>query len=61
MTESHRIVMNWRGKLKAMGWPEDAVREIVQGLFEAGYRACIEEIQARAAQTDAIIAKAVKN
>ena len=57
MTESQRIVLNWRAKLKAMGWPEDAIAEIVKGLCEAGYRACIEEIQARAAKTDALIAK----
>ena len=61
MTESQRIVLNWRAKLKAMGWPEDAIAEIVKGLCEAGYRACIEEIQARAAQTDALIAKAANN
>jgi tRNA G26 N,N-dimethylase Trm1 len=61
MTESQRIVMNWRAKLKAMGWPKDAIAEIVKGLCEAGYRACIEEIQARAAQTDALIAKVAKN
>ena len=61
MTESQRIVMNWRAKLKEVGWPEEHIREIVQGLCEAGYRACIEEIQARAAQTDALIAKVAKN
>jgi hypothetical protein len=53
MTESQRIVLNWRAKLKAMGWPEDAIAEIVHGLREAGYRACIEEIQARAAKREA--------
>jgi tRNA G26 N,N-dimethylase Trm1 len=61
MTESQRIVLNWRAKLKAADWPEDAIAEIVKGLCEAGYRACIEEIQARAAQTDALIAKVAKN
>ena len=61
MSESQRIVMNWRAKLKAMGWPEEAIREIVQGLCEAGYRACIEEIQARSARTDAIIERVAQN
>ena len=61
MTESQRIVLNWRAKLKAMGWPEDAIAEIVKGLCEAGYRACIEEIQERAAQTDALIEKVAGN
>ena len=56
MTESQRIVMNWRAKLKAMGWPEEHIREIVQGLVEAGYRACIEEIQARQGEKERIIA-----
>ena len=61
MTESQRIVLHWKAHLKAAGWPEDAIKEIVHGLCEAGYRACIEEIQARAAHYDAIVAKAVKN
>ncbi len=61
MNESQRIVLNWRGKLKAMGWPDDAIAEIVKGLCEAGYRAAIEEIRTRAAQTDALIAKVAKN
>lgn len=61
MTESQRIVFNWRTKLRAMGWPEDAIAEIIKGLCEAGYRRCIEEIQERAAKTDAIIAKVEKN
>ena len=61
MTESQRIVLNWRAKLKAMGWPEDAIAKIVKGLCEAGYRACIEEIQERAAQTDALIEKVAGN
>ena len=58
MTESQRIVLNWRAKLKARGWPDDAVRDIVQGLCEAGYRACIEEIQARSDAKDRLIANA---
>ncbi len=61
MTESQRIVMNWRAKLKQVGWSEDAIAEIVKGLCDAGYRTCIEEIQARAARTDALIAKVAKN
>ena len=61
MTESQRIVIKWRTKLKAVGWPEEAIAEIVKDLCEAGYRTCIEEIQARAAQTDALIAKAANN
>lgn len=58
MTESQRIVMNWRAKLKAMGWQDDAIKEIVQGLCEAGYRACIEERQAMTEAKDRIIARA---
>jgi tRNA G26 N,N-dimethylase Trm1 len=61
MTESQRIVMRWRIKLLAMGWHDDAISEIIKGLCEAGYRRCIEEIQERAAKTDAIIAKVEKN
>ena len=48
MTESQRIVLNWKGRLKQMGWPEDAVREIVQQLCEAGYRQCVDDIKAKA-------------
>jgi hypothetical protein len=58
MTESQRIVLNWRAKLKAMGWPEEAIAEIVKGLCEAGYRACIEEIQDRKTHNERIIASA---
>ena len=61
MTKWQRIVLSWRGKLKAMGWPEDAIEDIIQGLCEAGYRAAIEDIRTRAAQTDALIAKVAKN
>lgn len=61
MTESQRIVLNWKSKLKAMGWPDDAVREILSQLCEAGYRQCIEDIQERAAKADALIAKAAVN
>lgn len=62
MTESQRIIANWRANLKAKGWPEDAIREIVHDLCEAGYRACIENIQERAGrQAGALIAKAVSN
>jgi hypothetical protein len=61
MTESQRIVMNWRAKLKALGWPEDAIAEIVKGLCEAGYWQCMEDIRARADKTDALIAKVAGN
>jgi hypothetical protein len=58
MTESQRIVMNWRAKLKEMGWPEDAVRSVISELCEAGYRQCIDDIQARSEQKERIIASA---
>lgn len=58
ITESQRIVLKWRAKLAEMGWPEDAIKQIVSGLCEAGYRACIEEIQARQTQNERIIASA---
>ena len=32
MTESQRIVLHWKAHLKAAGWPEDAIKEIVHGL-----------------------------
>ena len=56
MTESQRIVLNWKAQLKQMGWPEEAQRKIVSELCEAGYRACIEEIQARSDAKDRMIA-----
>lgn len=58
MTESQRIVLNWRAKLAEMGWPEDAIKQIVSGLCEAGYRECIEEIKVRQAPNERIIANA---
>ena len=60
MTESQRIVANWRAKLKEIGWPEESIREIVQGLCEAGYRAAIEEIQERSSRNERIIANATQ-
>lgn len=61
MTEAQQIVLNWKSRLKAMGWPEENTREIVSELCEAGYRQCVDDIQARAAQTDALIAKVAMN
>jgi tRNA G26 N,N-dimethylase Trm1 len=61
VTESQRIVLNWKARLAQMGWPEDAIKEIVQGLCEAGYRQCVDDIQAKARQTDALIAKVAAN
>ena len=58
MTESQRIVLNWKAKLKQMGWPEESVREIVSELCEAGYRQCIEDVQAKMGRNEAIIANA---
>ena len=61
MTESQRIVLNWKARLKQMGWPEDAIKQVVSELCEAGYRQCVDDIQARAAKTDALIAKVAAN
>jgi len=61
MTESQRIVMNWKARLAQMGWPEDAIKQVVSELCEAGYRQCIDDLQARAAKTDALIAKVAAN
>ncbi len=54
-------MIKWRTKLKVVGWPEEAIAEIVKDLCEAGYRACIEEIQAKQARNEALIQKAVVN
>lgn len=61
MTESQRIVLNWKARLKQMGWPEEAIKQAVSELCEAGYRQCVDDIQARAARTDALIAKVAAN
>ena len=61
MTESQRIVLNWKARLKQMGWPEDSIKQVVSELCEAGYRQCVDDIQARAAKTDALIAKVAAN
>ncbi len=58
MTESQRIVLNIRAKLSDMGWPKEAQREIVQQLCEAGYRQCIEDIQAKQDRNERIIQSA---
>jgi hypothetical protein len=61
MTENQRIVINWQAKLKAMGWPDDAMRDLVKELCEVGYKQCIEDIKQRNAEQEKIIAKAVVN
>ena len=59
MTESQRIVLNWKARLKQMGWPEDSIKQVVSELCEAGYRQCVDDIQAKAAKTEALIQRAV--
>lgn len=58
MTESQRIILNWKAELRKMGWPDDATRRIIADLCEAGYRQCVEDIQAKSAQKEALIAAA---
>lgn len=55
MTESQRIVLNWKAKLKQMGWPEENVRELVSELCEAGYRQCIDDIKKHDEKKEMII------
>lgn len=61
MTESQRIVANWRERLIQQGWPEDAIKRCISDLCEAGYRQCVEDIQAQAVKNEAAIQKAVLN
>ena len=61
MTESQRIVANWRERLMQQGWPEDAIKRCISDLCEAGYRQCVEDVRARAAKDEAAIQKAVLN
>lgn len=61
MTESQRLVMNWRAELQGQGWPVDAIKRIISDLVEAGYRQCVDDIQARSARNEAVIQKAVSN
>lgn len=58
MTESQRIVANWRERLMQQGWPEDAIKRCISDLCEAGYRQCVEDIQARQEEKERIIANA---
>lgn len=60
MTESQRIVLNWKAELKSSGWPEEAIKRIVSELCEAGYRQCIDDLRAKADRNEALI-KAVVN
>ena len=55
MSESQRIVLNWKAALKAQGWPEDAIRKCVSELCEAGYRQCIDDIQSKQAHKESLI------
>jgi hypothetical protein len=57
LSESQRIVLDWKGRLREQGWTEDAIKRVVSDLCEAGYRQCVDDLQARSAQTDALIEK----
>lgn len=61
MTESQRIVLNWKAELKGAGWPEEKIRRIVTELVEAGYRQALDDIQKRAQRNEAVIQRAVAN
>ena len=61
MTDSQRIVLNWKGRLKALGWPEESIKDVVRDLCEVGYKQCIEDIKQRNAEQEKLIAKAVVN
>lgn len=61
MSESQRLVLNWKARLKEMGWPDDAIKTCVSELCEAGYRQCVDDVLAKAAQNDALIARAAAN
>lgn len=61
MTESQRIVLNWKAELKGAGWPEEQIRRIVTELVEAGYRQAIDDMRAKVQRNDAVIQRAVAN
>lgn len=61
MTESQRIVLNWKAELKSSGWPEEAIKRIVSELCEAGYRQCIDDLKAKAERNEALLQKVVAN
>ena len=61
MTESQRIVLNWKAELKGAGWPEEQIRRIVTELVEAGYRQALDDVQKRAQRNEAVIQRAVTN
>lgn len=61
MTENQRIVLNWQARLKALGWPEESIKDLVRDLCEVGYKQCIEDIKQRNAEQEKLIAKAVVN
>lgn len=61
MTESQRIVLNWKAELKGAGWPEEQIQRIVTELVEAGYRQAIDDMRAKVQRNDAVIQRAVAN
>lgn len=61
MNEARKLVEGWRARLKALGWPEDEIRELVTALVEAGYRQAVDDMRARIERDEAIIRKAVSN
>ena len=61
MTESQRIVLNWKADLKGAGWPEEQIRRIVSELCEAGYRQAVDDMRAKIQRNEALIQRAVAN
>lgn len=55
MTDAQNLVLKWKAALKEQGWPEEAVRKMVSDLCEAGYRQCIDDIQAKNAHKEKLI------
>lgn len=59
--ESQRIVLNWKARLKELGWPDEEISAMVTDLLRAGAFRCIDELKARAERDEALIQKAVAN
>jgi len=57
--ESEKLITAWQTNLRAQRWPEAMIKQIIADLCEAGYRQCIVDLEAKQAQKEDLIQRAV--
>ena len=65
MTRAQQLVLSWDARLREMGWPDDARREVITEVMEAGYLQAIDDANKKAEadkqRNEALIQKVFNN